>query len=364
MLIENSTPKNDHFKMAAEFGPQRRSFMIWPERQDNWRNGGKPAQEAFTKLAQLISRFQPVTMLVNQGQYLNAKQRLNGIAQVVEMSSDDAWAKDVLPIYVHKAHQVRGVNFQFNAWGGLIDGLYFPWDKDNELAVKVCDLTYTDYYSSDIILEGCSVLTDGQGTIITTEDVLLAEDRNPNMSKQFMETVLQQYLSAQKVIWLKHGYFLDETGGDVDNMVNFVRPGELVLTWTDDQTDPLFAACHEALTILKDATDAQGRSFKIHKMLVPAKEQQRLTKEESQGIDLVKGLMPREIGQRLTATYVNYLMVNGAIIFPLFNDPQDEVAKHQLQKLFPQRQIIGFPVREVLIGGGGLHTIVNSLPKF
>lgn len=362
MQINDSTPLRDHFKMAPEFALQQRAFMIWPERPDNWRNGGKPAQKAFGDLAKLISKFEPVTMLVNEDQYTNAKEKLAGSAQVVEMSNNDAWAKDVLPEYVHSNHQVRAINFSFNAWGGLLDGLYFPWDKDDQLAIKVADLENLDYYSSNIVLEGCSILTDGQGTIITTEDVLLAEDRNADVSKKFMETVLKQYLGAQKIIWLKHGYFLDETGGDVDNMLNFVKPGEIVLTWTNDQSDPLYDACHNAFKILNNSTDAQGRHFKINKLTIPSI--QRLTKAESETIDLVKGLMPRDVGQRLTATYVNYITINNAIIFPLFNDPQDQVAQKQLEKLFPQRQVIGFPVREILIGGGGLHTIVNTLPKF
>lgn len=361
MEIKNSTPRHDQFKMTAEFEKQRESFMIWPERQDNWRNGGKPVQKAFTKLAQIIAKYQPVTMLVNQDQYQNAHQKLNGIARVVEMSSDDAWAKDVLPIYINRNHEVRAANFTFNAWGGLIDGLYFPWDKDDQLAQKVADFMGIDYYSSKIVLEGCTLMTDGEGTIITTEDVLLAEDRNANMSKKFMETILEEYLGAEKIIWLKHGYFLDETGGDIDNMINFVRPGEIVLTWTDDQNDPLYPACQEALQILSQATDAHGRHFKIHKMQVPA--EQRLTKKETKGLDLVNGLMPRAIGQRLTATYVNFITINNAVIFPTFNDPQDQYAEKQLIKLFPDRDVIGFPVREILIGGGGLHTIVNNLPK-
>lgn len=103
------------------------------------------------------------------------------------------------------------------------------------------------------------------------------------------------------------------------------------------------------------------RHFKIHKLPIPAI--QTLTKEESEGIDLVKGLMPRAIGQRLTASYVNYITINNAIIYPLFNDPQDQKTQKILEKLFPDRKIIGFPVREILIGGGGLHTIVNSIPK-
>lgn len=198
MLIENSTPKLDNFKMSAEFTPQLRSFMIWPERQDNWRNGGKPAQQAFVELAKIISQFQPVTMLVNETQYTNAKDKLKGIAQVIEMSNNDAWAKDTLPFYVNNNAEIRAIDFNFNAWGGLIDGLYFPWDYDNQLSGKVADLLGIDYYKDKTTLEGCSIMTDGEGTIITTEDVLLAEDRNNNATKQFMEAILKEYLGAKK----------------------------------------------------------------------------------------------------------------------------------------------------------------------
>ncbi|MBD8086069.1 agmatine deiminase family protein [Limosilactobacillus sp. c9Ua_26_M] len=220
MIINNSTSRLDHYHITAEFERQRASFMIWPERQDNWRNGGKPAQKAFTELAKIISQFQPVTMLVNEDQYLNAKEKLAGIARVVEMSNNDARAKDVLPIYINRGHDIRAVNFSFNAWGGLVDGLYFSWDFDDQLAGKVADLEKIDYYSEKTVLEGCSIITDGEGTIITTEDVLLAEDRNQNPSKTFMEAILKEYLGAKKIIWLKHDYFLDETDGDIDNMVN------------------------------------------------------------------------------------------------------------------------------------------------
>lgn len=361
MEIDNSTPRIDHFKMTAEFNRQQASYMIWPQRQDNWRNGGKPAQKAFTQLAKIISKFQPLTMLVNEDQYLNAKAKLKGIARVVEMSSNDAWAKDVLPIYLNNGHQLRAVSFGFNAWGGLIDGLYFPWDFDDQLAEKVADLERIDYYSEKTILEGCSILTDGQGTIITTEDVLLAEDRNQSPTREFMETILREYLGAQKIIWLKHGYFLDETGGDIDNMVNFIRPGEIVLTWTNDTSDPLYSTCREAFQVLQNSTDNHDRHFKIHKLHIPTI--QTLTARETMGIDLVKGLMPRAVGQRLTATYVNFITINNAIIYPLFNDPYDKEAYKIFKKVFPDREIIGFPVREILIGGGGLHTIVNSIPK-
>lgn len=362
MEIINATPKLDHFKMTADYNLQGEIFMIWPQRTDNWRNGGKPAQNAFTKLAQVISQFESVTMLVNENQYTNAKIKVGKFARVVEMSSDDSWARDTLPIFVkNDSGQIRAVNFKFNAYGGLIDGLYFPWDKDDQLAIKIADLLRMDYYSNTNIVEGCSVITDGEGTVITTEDVLLSEDRNNGVSKEFMTTLLEQYLGAKKVIWLKHGYFLDETGGDIDNIVSYIKPGEVAITWTDDESSDIYPACKEAFDILSKITDAKGRKFKIHKFNLPAA--QRLTEEETDGIDLINGMMSRAVDQLLTATYVNYITLNSAIIFPLFDDPQDEVIEKQLKEIYPHKQIIGFPVREILIGGGGLHTIVKEIPK-
>jgi agmatine deiminase len=363
MEIINSTPKNDGYQMIAEYSDQKELFMIWPERPDNWRNGAKPVQKSFTKLAKIISKYEPVTMLVNESQYSNALSQIGSFTRVLEMSSDDAWAQDTLPIFVkNKAGKIRAINFKFNAYGGLIDGLYFPWKKDDQLAIKVSNLLRLDYYSVDSIVEGCSVITDGEGTIITTEDVLLAEDRNNGASKEFITAILEQYLGAKKIIWLKHGYFLDETGGDVDNMASFIRPGELALTWTDDIHSPIYSACKKAFDILSNETDAKGRHFKLHKFVVPYP--QTLTTTESEGIDLINGLMPRTIGQMLTATYINYITLNNAIIFPQFNDPQDIISQKLFKKLFPNKSIIPFPVREILIGGGGLHTIIKAIPKF
>ena len=363
MEITNSTPKNDNYQMVPDYTFQKEIFMIWPERSDNWRNGGKPAQVAFTKLAKIINEFEPVTMLVNEDQYENAKNKVGDFARVIEMSSDDAWAQDTLPIFLkNNLGQVRAVNFQFNAYGGLIDGLYFPWKKDNQLAIKTADLLRLDYYSNQNIVEGCSVITDGEGTVITTEDVLLAEDRNNGATKKFISILLKEYLGAKKIIWLKHGYFLDETGGDVDNMVSFIRPGEIALTWTDDKNSHIYPACKEAYDILSQATDVKGRKFKIHKFQIP--HPQRLTQKESEGIDSINGLMSRAVGQVLTATYVSYITLNQAIIYPEFNDPQDKITKKHLQRIYPNKRIIPFPVREILVGGGGLHTVIKAIPRY
>lgn len=357
-----SLPTEDGFRLPAEFESQQAGYMIWPQRPDNWRDGGKTAQHAFTKLATLLAKYQPMTMLVNENQFGNARGLLPDNVRVVEMSSNDAFIKDTGPFYiVNDSGEIRYADFNFNAWGGLLDGLYFPWDKDNELGVKLANLNRLDFYQNGMTLEGCSVLTDGEGTLFTTEEVILSEGRNKGMTKQQAEAIFQQYLGITKTIWLPEGFFMDETGGDIDNVINVVKPGELVLSWTDNKYDPQYRISHEAFELLKQATDAQGRHFKIHKLQLPST--LTLSAKEAQGVDPINGMLPRIEGQRLTATYVNYITTDKAVIVPAFGDPQDSSACQLLHELYPDRTIESFSVREILTGGGGLHTVVLNVPR-
>ena len=128
--IYDSTPKQDGFRMPGEFEPHDHIFMVWPERPDNWRQGAKPAQRAYAEVAKAIAKHTPVTMLVNNSQYANCRARLPEHIRVVEMSSDDAWVRDSGPTFViNDKGEIRGVDWIFNAWGGLVDGLYFPLGK-------------------------------------------------------------------------------------------------------------------------------------------------------------------------------------------------------------------------------------------
>ncbi|EOI00727.1 agmatine deiminase [Enterococcus moraviensis ATCC BAA-383] len=363
MKLTSSNPKKDGFYAPGEFEPHQETYMIWPERADNWRNGGKPAQTAYAQVAQAISMFEPVTMFVSAKQYKNARQVLPAPIRVMEMSNNDAWIKDYGPIYVtNKKGEVRGVDWRFNAWGGLLDGLYFPWDQDDLIAEKLCEFNRIDYYSlDDFILEGCSIHLDGEGTLFTTEEVLLSEGRNGKLSKGEIEEQLKSYCNVEKIIWLKQGFFLDETNGDIDNMLNIVRPGEIVLTWTEDTEDPQYEISKAAYEQLINETDAKGRKLTIHKMLMP--EPMYITTEESQGVDPVNGMLPRFPGDRLTASYVSYYTANDGIIYPVFNDKNDQAAEALLKQLYPNRKIIGVPAREILLGGGNIHCIAQSIPK-
>lgn len=141
--------------MPGEFEPHDGTYIIWPQRPDNWRLGGKPAQKTFAEVAAAISRFEPVTVLVNHDQYANARHMLNDDIRVLEVSNNDAWVRDCGATFVTNGCEVRGVDWDFNAWGGLTDGLYFPWDLDDAVAQKMCEIERKARYKAhDFILEG------------------------------------------------------------------------------------------------------------------------------------------------------------------------------------------------------------------
>ena len=198
--IIGSTPKADGYRMPAEFEPQDGVWMLWPERNDNWRSGAKPAQETFCQVARAIARFEKVTMCVSAGQYQNARARLPEEIRVVEVSSNDAWVRDCGPTFlVNGQGGLRAVDWTFNAWGGLYDGLYFPWDKDDQVAQKICEMVDVDSYRTEgFVLEGGSIHVDGEGTVLTTEMCLLSEGRNPDMDRGAIERMLCDYLAARR----------------------------------------------------------------------------------------------------------------------------------------------------------------------
>ncbi|GKX31093.1 putative agmatine deiminase 1 [Vallitalea longa] len=359
----DSTPKKDGFRMPGEFEPHKGCWMVWPERTDNWRLGAKPAQKAYADVAEAIAKYEKVTMCVSERQYSSAREVLSDNIRVVEMSNDDAWMRDIGPTFVvNDEGVVRGIDWRFNAWGGLVDGLYFPWDKDDEVAGKVCEIEELDYYSlDDFILEGGSIHTDGDGTAIVTEICLLHESRNPHLSKEEITNVLKEYLGVEKVLWIPYGIYLDETNGHVDNIVHYCAPGVIVLAWTDDKEDPQYELSKAAYDRLVNEVDAKGRKLEIHKLHIP--DEVLITKEESEGVDSVDGTLPREEGDRQAASYANFYIGNDSIILPLFGDKvHDDMAMETLQKVFPDRKIEGIYAREIILGGGNIHCITQQQP--
>lgn len=359
--IKKTTPKQDGFRMPGEFEPQERIYMIWPDRTDNWRDGAKPAQKAYADVAKTISRFTPVTMLVNYKQYANARARLPEDIQVLEMSSDDAWCRDCGPTFlVNDKGNRRACDWTFNAWGGLVDGLYFPWDADDAIAEKICELENIDSYRlEDFVLEGGSFHVDGEGTVLTTKMCLLSAGRNSHMTQAEIENRLKEYLGCEKVLWLEDGIDPNETNGHIDDVACFVKPGEVACIYTDDPADPFYEAAQANYKALTKMTDAVGRKLKVHKICTPAKS---VLLEGADTIDKAPGSIPRKNGEICIASYLNYLVTNGGVIVPQYDDEHDILAISQLQEIYPDREVVGVRTREIVFGGGNIHCITQQLP--
>jgi agmatine deiminase len=281
--------------------------------------------------------------------------------RVVELSSDDAWMRDVGPTcVVDDLGAVRGVDWRFNAWGGLRGGLYFPWDQDDLVARKVLEIERLDRYRAPMINEGGAIHSDGEGTLLVTEQCLLNRNRNPQLTGAQIEALLLAYTGATRIVWLGDGVFNDETDGHIDNLACFVRPGEVALTWSDNPRDPQHRVSREALARLMEQRDARGRRFKVHKL--PSPGPLYMTRAEAAGVLTRVGARPRHARERLAGSYVNFYIANGGVVVPLLDPRHDARVLAQLRRLFPEREVVGVPAREILLGGGNIHCITQQIP--
>ncbi len=355
-----SRPRGDGFRMPAEWAPQEAVWMLWPYRPDNWREDARPAQRAFAAVADAIAGATPVCMGVPAACLAEARRILPAGVTLVAMESDDAWVRDSGPTVVIDGHgERRGVDWIFNAWGGLKGGLYAPWDRDEQVAPQICAHHGISRYQAPLVMEGGGLHVDGDGTCLVTAETLLNPNRNPALTREQTEGYLRDYLGIDKVIWLPLGVHNDETSGHVDNLCCFARPGEVVLTWTDDETDPQFERSQQALTALEEQTDARGRRFTVHKLHQPGP----LFTRAEEAVATAGPGMERAAGQRLAGSYVNFLITNGRIVLPEFGVETDAPANALLQSVFPEHEVVGVPAREILLGGGNIHCITQQIPS-
>ena len=353
-----STPRQDGFRMPAEFEPHAGTWMLWPERPDVWRNRARFAQQAYCEVAAAIARFEPVWMGVSAQSYATARQMLPASVEVIRLDYNDAWARDNGPTFViNDSGEVRGVDWDFNAWGEL----YADFEQDAQLAREILALRGLARYKCNLVAEGGGLHVDGEGTLLLTEQCILNKNRNPTLSKTFVENQLKEYLNVEKVIWIKEGSYGDETDGHIDALCCFVRPGVIALTWTDDESDPQHAIVKAAYEQLARATDARGRTFEIVKLSQPAP--MYSTQEDADGIQRKPGTLPRLANENIGASYINYYVANGGVIVPTYNDPMDEQAIATLQALYPNREVVGVYAREILLGGGMVHCITQQQPQ-
>lgn len=358
----NTLPRADGFAMPAEWSPHDGCLMLFPYRPDNWRSDAAPAQAAFAQVARSIARFEPVTVGVTAPLRPQAERLLGPGIRIVTLASDDAWMRDVGPTFVVDGQGgLRGVDWIFNAWGGDQGGLYASWQQDDAVAAAVCADLDIPRYRADFVLEGGAIHVDGEGTLLTTRQCLLNPNRNPRWTQREVEQGLSDYLSVDHVIWLDDGVYLDETDGHIDNLACFIRPGEVLLTWTDDPRDPQYAISHAAYERLIDSVDARGRRLKVHRIHQPGP--LTVTAAEAADVTASPGTRPRCAGDRMAASYVNFYIANGGIVMPLYDDPHDARALAQLRALFPDHTVVGVPSREILLGGGSIHCITQQIPR-
>jgi len=346
------------FVMPAEWAAHKRSYMLWPTRPDVWREGARPAQQAFAAVAQAIARFEPVVMGVDPQDMAAARAMLDspGIT-LTALPHDDAWVRDTGPSFTrHRAGERRAIDWRFNAWGGL----YADWRQDEQVAARIAHFAGVISQPAPFVLEGGSIHVDGEGTCLVTEECLLNPNRNPGLSKDQISALLRDWLGVSTIIWLGRGTLFDETSGHVDNLAAFAAPGVVMLAGCEDRADPQWEISADAEARLRGARDARGRA--LHVVRLPMPGPLTLSADEAAGLVPVAGSKPRRAGDRLAGSYVNSYILNGAVVMPALDPRQDEKALDIVQRLFPGRTVLQLPGREILLGGGNIHCITQQEP--
>ena len=354
-----------HYRMPGEYEKHAGTIMIWPVRPGSWAWNGREAKPVFARLIREIAKGERLWLLAYGEGLQEARAEFAGEENItlLDIETDDAWARDMTPTFVlDETGSVHGVDWCFNAWGGSFDGLYQSWERDDRAAAAVCQaLGLPRLDAHPFVLEGGSVHCDGEGTLITTEACLLSPGRNPSLGREEIEAELRRFLGIEKVIWLPHGIYQDETNEHVDNVCAFTKPGEVLLAWTDREEDPQYAYSQACLQVLEKERDARGRKLRVRKLPIPDVPQ-RIRPEELAGFQFEAGEDTREAGERLAASYVNFYIANGAVLLPQFGDPRDADAVRILTDCFPNRRIVPVPARAILTGGGNIHCITQQVP--
>ena len=373
-MLTNSTPREDGWRMPAEYEQHEGCIIVWPQRPGSWSFGADAACEAFTSVIKAIAASEKVYVACakKSKHWQRASEMLSGLANVelMDIPTDDSWARDIGPTFVvqdtAEGRVVRGINWRFNAWGGDVDGLYPDYEQDDAFAAAFAEAKgYTLYEAAPFVLEGGSIHVDGEGTAMVTASCLLSAGRNPELTQAQIEDKLKEYLNVDKVLWLPRGIYNDETNEHVDNVCAFIRPGEVVLAWTDNEDDPQYALSKASLDYLEHEADAKGRKIVVHKLPIPDVPV-CITDDEVAGFDFVEGEDMREAGERLAASYVNFYFSNDSVVLPAFggeNAASDARAAAILAALCPERKIVQISARAILTGGGNIHCITQQIPK-
>ena len=342
------TPKDKNYRMPAEWEQHECCWMQWPHDNPEFNSYAEVStwshfdiekgRIAWANVANAISNFEQVKMIVHPNNIINASKLLNEKVEILSFVNDDAWARDSGAIFLlNKEKKLGGIDWEFNGWGK-----FSPYDADNKIAKFMIENANATYFKNDMILEGGSIHTDGEGTLLTTEQCLLNRNRNPDLSKEEIEENLKNYLGINKIIWLKNG--TDEgTDGHVDNIACFVKPGKILALSCSDKQDPFYDKINENLEILKTALDSKGNVLDIVELEMS-----------------YKRLIPNDDEP---SSYINFYIANKGIVMPSFDDEKADIgAKEVIQSAFPDRKIITINGIDISMGGGNVHCITQQQP--
>jgi agmatine deiminase len=322
-------------RTPAEWEPHERTIMGWPCRRELWGPTLDQAREDYAAVANAIAAFEPVTMIANPGEDAQAaRQALTAGVEIAELPLDDSWLRDCGPIYVYQPDgRRRAVHFRFNAWGEK----FHPYDRDAAVGRVIAEQLGDEVDPAPLVLEGGSILTDGAGTLLTTEQCLLNPNRNPELTRAQIEHELEQHLGVTKVVWLGQGLVEDrDTDGHVDLIAAFTPDRSVLLQQVPD-----------------DNPNAENQ-----------RENRRRAEESGLNVIALPFLPYTEVnGETVAASYLNFYICNDAVIVPVCGAETDAEALELIAASYPRREVVPVPGAVLAYGGGGPHCITQQVPS-
>ncbi len=334
-------------RLPAEWEPQDAVLLAWPHADTDWQPLLEDISAVYLELVRIISRYQRLVIISPQPEEVREQLTRQGLSlrgiQIIKIPTDDTWVRDFGPLTVLHNGRPRLLDFGFNGWGNK-----FPATRDNRATAQLHAagaFGATPLETVDLILEGGSVESDGKGTLLTTAKCLLNPNRNPHLNKQQLEKTLQQKLGAQQIHWLQHGYLAgDDTDAHIDTLARLCPQETICYVHCTDQKDEHYQELRRMEEELKALKTAADEPFKLVPLPWP------------------KACYDVQ-GERLPATYANYLVINRAVLVPTYKDPADQAALAAVSRAYPDREIIGVDCRAVIRQHGSLHCISMQLPR-
>nr|WP_321467373.1 agmatine deiminase family protein [uncultured Desulfobulbus sp.] len=334
-------------RLPAEWEPQDGVLLAWPHENTDWCETLEAVQQVFVAITKAISRFESVVIVAPDTDSVQQQLEQAGIdpikIRLFGLPTNDTWARDFGPISVLAGGFPLILDFGFNAWG-----LKFAADQDNRITGRLAGLGAFGAIPVSIpglILEGGSIESDGAGTLLTTRDCLLSPNRNPHLDQGGIEQVLRAQLGSTHFLWLNNGYLAgDDTDSHIDTLARLCPYDTIAYVRCDDPTDEHYRPLAAMEAELRELRTPLGKPYRLVSLPWPSP-------------------CFGEDGHRLPATYANYLVINQAVLVPIYNDPQDEEALRLLGELFTDREIIGIDCRPLIAQHGSLHCVTMQLPQ-